>query len=119
MIAFPTTAEAFIANQEELVGRKLSEWEREVTAAWIEAFNLSYEDGLNQDSVALERDLSKLDEFMARHKDNNAVHKFAEACRVWIMGAWRQGKEAVQYDERGTPPAGGASPPGAGEGGTA
>ena len=42
-ITFPTTPEAFIAYQEQLAGRKLTEHEREVTAAWVEVFNLSYE----------------------------------------------------------------------------
>ena len=32
-ITFPTTPEAFIAYQEQLAGRKLTEHEREVTAA--------------------------------------------------------------------------------------
>lgn len=35
-ITFPTTPEAFIAYQEQLAGRKLTEHEREVTAAWVE-----------------------------------------------------------------------------------
>lgn len=96
MITFPVTAEKFISYQEGLVGRELSEGEKGVTAAWIEAFNLSYEDGLRQDRNTLAKDLGKLAELMARHKDNTGVHKFAEACRSWMMEAWRQGKEAAQ-----------------------
>lgn len=95
MITFPTTPEAFNAYQEQLIGRKLSEGEREVTAVWLEVFNLSYEDGLRQDRNTLAKDLDKLAELMARHA---GVHKFAEACRAWIMEAWRQGKEAAQHD---------------------
>ena len=34
MIRFPTTPEAFISDQEQLLGRKLAENEREVIAAW-------------------------------------------------------------------------------------
>lgn len=97
-ITFPTTPEAFVADQEQLIGRKLSEGEREVTAVWLEVFNLSYEDGLRQDRNTLAKDLDKLAELMARHKDHAGVHKFAEACRAWIMEAWRQGKEAAQHD---------------------
>ena len=41
----------------------------------------------------LEKDLDKLDEIMARHGDDAIVHKFAEACRAWMIEAWRQGAE--------------------------
>ena len=34
MIAFPVDVSTFVAYQEQLVGRKLSEGERETTAAW-------------------------------------------------------------------------------------
>ena len=44
MIVFPVTPEAFIAYQEQLVGRELSEKEHGFTAAWVYAFNFSYED---------------------------------------------------------------------------
>ena len=37
-ITFPTTPEAFIAYQEQLAGRKLTEHEREVTAAWAVSY---------------------------------------------------------------------------------
>ena len=96
MITFPTAPEVFNAYQEQLIGRKQSEKEKGVVAAWVEVFNLTYEDGLTQDRDTLEKDLDKLDELMARHKDNAGVHKFAEACRAWIIEAWRQGKEAAQ-----------------------
>ena len=98
MITFPTAPEVFNAYQEQLIGRKQSEKEKGVVAAWVEVFNLTYEDGLTQDRDTLEKDLDKLDELMARHKDNAGVHKFAEACRAWIMEAWRQGKEAAEHD---------------------
>ena len=93
MIRFPTTPEAFIADQERLVGRALSEKEKGVTVAWVEAFNFSYEDGLKQDRAILEIDLDKLDELMARHEDNAGGHKFAEGFRAWMIEAWKQGAE--------------------------
>lgn len=92
-ITFPTTPEAFIAYQEQLIGRRLKENEWEVTAAWVEVFNLSYEDGLNQDCDILVKVLDKLDELMARHEYHEGVHKFAEACRAWMIEAWKQGAE--------------------------
>lgn len=97
-ITFPTTPEALNAYQEQLIGRKLSDQERKLDATWVEVFNLSYEDGLRQDRNTLAKDPDKLEELMARHKDNAGVHKFAEACRAWIMEAWRQGKEAAEHD---------------------
>lgn len=70
MIRFPTTPESFIADQERLVGRALSEKEKGVTVAWMEVFNLFYEDGLNQDRDILVKGLDKLDELMARHENH-------------------------------------------------
>lgn len=57
--SFPVSPEEFIAYQEQLAGRKLTGHEREATAAWVEGFNLSYEDGLKQDTDALEDSLAK------------------------------------------------------------
>ena len=54
-LTFPTTPEAFIAYQEQLVGRELTERDRELLSAWAEAFNLSYEDGLEKDYATLEK----------------------------------------------------------------
>lgn len=99
MITFPTDADTFIAYQEQLVGRALSEKEKGATAAWVEAFNLSYEDGLKQDRTALEDGLDKLDELMARHGDHAGVHKFAEACRYWMIEAWKQGAERSRHEK--------------------
>lgn len=93
MITFPTTPEAFIAYQEQLIGRRLTENEWETLAAWVKVFNLVYEDGLKQDHDTLMKDLDKLDELMALHKDHAGVNKFAEACRAWIVEAWKQGAE--------------------------
>ncbi len=62
MITFPTTPEAFIAYQEQLIGRRLTENEWETVAAWVKVFNLVYEDGLKQDHDTLMKDLDKLDD---------------------------------------------------------
>ena len=58
MITFPTAPEVFNAYQEQLIGRKQSEKEKGVVAAWVEVFNLTYEDGLTQDRDTLEKDLT-------------------------------------------------------------
>ena len=93
-IHFPTTPDKFIAHQEKLIGRTLSEGEKEATAEWVKAFNRSYRDGLNQDRDALDEDLARVNEFIARHGDNLGIHKFMEACRAWISEAWNQGAES-------------------------
>ena len=93
MIRFPTTPEAFIADQEQLMGRKLSEGEREVTVDFAEVFNLIYEDGLRQDHAVLDRDLDKLDEFMSRHREDLLIRRFAEACGFLMFEEWEQGAE--------------------------
>ena len=93
MITFPATPESFITYQEQLTGRPLSMKEKELAVAWMECFNLSYKDGLERDSSALEESITLLDELMKRHADCPSVHRFAEACRAWLAEAWRQGAE--------------------------
>lgn len=93
MITFPTTPEAFIAYQEQLASRKLTEHERGAVAAWAECFNLSYEDGLEQDRAALEDSLAKMDELLKRREESPAVHKLLQAARQCIIYAWEQGAE--------------------------
>lgn len=91
MITFPTTPEAFIAYQEQLMGRKMTEKMREATAAWVEGFNLSYKDGLEQDHAALEGSLTKMDELITRRDNSPAVRDILRVCRRWIITAWKQG----------------------------
>lgn len=91
IITFPTTPEAFISYQEQLAGRELTEHEREATAAWVEGFNLSYKDGLEQDRAALEDSLVKMDELIARRDNSPAVRDILQVCRRWIITAWKQG----------------------------
>lgn len=89
--SFPVSPEEFIAYQEQLAGRKLTGHEREATAAWVEGFNLSYEDGLKQDTDALEDSLAKMDELITRRDNSPAVRDILRVCRRWIITAWKQG----------------------------
>lgn len=91
MITFPFTPEAFISYQEQLLGRKMTEKMREATAAWVEGFNLSYKDGLEQDRAALEDSLAKMDELTARRDNSPVVRDILRVCRRWIITAWKQG----------------------------
>ena len=89
--SFPVSPEEFIAYQEQLAGRELTEHEREATAAWVEGFNLSYKDGLKQDRAALEDSLAKMDELTARRDNSPVVRDILQVCRRWIITAWKQG----------------------------
>ena len=91
IITFPTTQEAFIAYQEQFAGRELTEYEQEATAAWVEGFNLSYKDGLEQDRAALEDSLTKMDELIARRDNSPVVRDILQVFRRWIIIAWKQG----------------------------
>ena len=91
MITFPVTPEAFTAYQEQLAERELTEREREATTAWVEGFNLSYKDGLEQDRAALEDSLVKMDELIARRDNSPAVRDILQVFRRWIITAWKQG----------------------------
>ena len=91
MNTFPVTPEAFISYQEQLLGRKMTEKMREATAAWVEGFNLSYKDGLEQDRAALEDSLAKMDELTARRDNSPVVRDILRVCRRWIITAWKQG----------------------------
>ena len=91
MITFPVTPEAFIAYQEQLLGRKLTEKMREATTAWVEGFNLSYKDGLEQDAGALLDVLAGIDELTARRDNSPVVRDILQVCRRWLITAWKQG----------------------------
>ena len=92
-ITFPTTSEAFITYQEQLASQELPEGEKEVAAAWVEVFNLSYEDGLEKDRAALDDSLTRLDELAGQQEAGSAVHRFLQAARQWIIYAWEQGAD--------------------------
>ena len=101
-ITFPTTPEAFIAYQEQLAGRKLTEHEREVTAAWVYTLlkqrggSSLDETGLvlalaQGDRAALEDSLAKMDEPATKRDNGPVVRNFLRKCRLWIAIAWKQG----------------------------
>ena len=97
-IHFPTTPDKFIADQERIIGRTLSEKEKLVTAEWVTAFNMSYEDGLERDRAALEDSLAKMDELIAGQEGSPELQTCLRASRNWIIEAWRQGAERSKSD---------------------
>lgn len=93
MLTFPTTPEAFIAYQEQLVGREATGRDRELLSAWAEIFNLSYEDGLEKDYATMEVRLDKLDALIGKHWTDHAICKWLHAARKWIVYAFQQGAQ--------------------------
>lgn len=91
MISFPVATENFIADQERIMSRKLSEAEKELCTVCADVFNLNYREGLNRDRAALDKDLALLDKLIATG-DPDTI-KFNEACRFWMIEAWKQGAE--------------------------
>lgn len=69
-LTFPSTLETFIAYQEQLINRPLTETEREVTAAWLPSIN-----------EATPEDIQAVDELIAQHPDH---HRFLTAISVWM-----------------------------------
>lgn len=70
---FPVSLEEFIAYQEQLINRPLSENEREVTAVWLEIINQS-EPG----------DTEFMDKLIAQHLDQEGINHFLEAVKAWM-----------------------------------
>lgn len=91
---FPTTPEAFIAHQEQLVGQKMGEVDRAHMAAWVQVFNQAYMDGKNQNRESLQSTLQKLDGFITQRAGNAAELTFLHACRQRVVVAWEQGNQA-------------------------
>lgn len=67
---FPATMEEFMAYQEQLINRPLSEVEREITAEWLPIIN-----------EAVPEDIQVVDELIAQFPGH---HQFLTAAKVWM-----------------------------------
>lgn len=79
--AFPATLEEFTAYQESLIGRNLSDYEKEITSVWLGVFN-DAADGSLEVTGAIE----VIDRFIAHDKSPAVLH-FLIAARYWILYA--------------------------------
>ena len=70
---FPAPLEAFIAYQEQLINRPLTENERKATAVWLEIINQA-EPG----------DIEIVDRLIAQHPDDDQVNHFLRAVKTWM-----------------------------------
>lgn len=78
-IPLPASLEAFVAYQEQLIHRSLSEGEKEATAAWVEVINETVTGELDRVTV-----LDRLDQLIAQSEDG-PVLKFLEGVRHWLI----------------------------------
>lgn len=72
-ITFPAPLDAFIAYQEQLINRPLSEREREITAVWLEIIN-----------KAKPGDTEIVDKLIARYPDEDGINHFLKAVKAWM-----------------------------------
>lgn len=77
-IPLPAPLETFIAYQEQLIHRSLSEGEKEATAAWVEVINGSVTGELDRSTV-----LERLDQLIEQ-SDSGPVLRFLKSVRRWL-----------------------------------
>ena len=77
-IPLPASLETFIAYQERLINRHLSEGEREATAAWLEIINGTVTGELDRVTV-----LERLDQLIEQ-SDSGPVLRFLKSVRRWL-----------------------------------
>lgn len=98
MIAFPTTAEAFIAYQENGINRKLDDFELKLADAVVDLTNISYQEGVDgkENSITIEM----VKEFLRlRGKEENKkfLHILESIC-WWCDKAYHAGRGAAEHD---------------------
>lgn len=72
-LTFPSTLETFIAYQEQLINRPLTETEREVTVAWLEIIN-----------QAEPESVQAVDELIAQHSSDEWITRFLTEVKAWM-----------------------------------
>ena len=101
MITFPTTVEAFIADQEERAGCKFNALQRELLDVYVELFNLEFDAGVKgeepidilkdtAESYARKGKLEELEKPVLKH--------FYACVQYWCNEAYRQGKESRNHE---------------------
>ena len=83
-ITLPATPEAFVEYQEQLIHRKLSPAEREVTAEWLEIFNDVSTGDLDGETASMQIS------FLINQTDDPCLLRFLQAALAWILAAWKE-----------------------------
>lgn len=95
-LAYPLEEEYFIQLQEECIGRKLSDMERDCTIQAVKIINDAFEDGkagVTASFVTPEeffRDVGKSDRL-----NDPVIMRFCYALLSWVRNAYRAGVSAV------------------------
>lgn len=79
--SLPASLKKFIAYQEQLIGRSLTNQETEVTAAWLDLFN-----DVSTGRMDLGTALSQVDGFIRSTQDPALLH-FLRSSRCWLLYA--------------------------------
>lgn len=95
-LQFPIAPDDFVAYQEALIGRQLSENERVATSVWVPLFNDAYDAGLKMDDEVLKGFLKKLDQLLEKCENNSTLTRVLTACRGFTVHAFNQGRRAGQ-----------------------
>ena len=94
MITFPTTSEAFIADQEKRTNSKLGDFQRELLEGYVEIFNSEFEAGAEgKEPLDVVKDTAEYYAKIGKLKDleNPAVKHFYACMQFWCREAWKQG----------------------------
>ena len=102
MITFPTTPEAFIADQEERAGHKFDDSMCELLGGYVELFNMAFDAGVNGREPA--NIIRETAEFYARlgklePLENPRLQHFYACVQHWCNEAWKQG--AAKSERKG------------------
>lgn len=96
MITFPTTVEAFIADQEKRAGRKFDDFQRELLGEYAELFNLEFDAGMKGEEPS--NVLKDTAEFYARKASWKSWKSLYlnTSMRVCSIGAAKHGSRVPQ-----------------------
>ena len=88
-MTFPVSVEDFLAHQEALIHRELSQMQQKAIAYWVPIINNVYLNGLEPEDITL------MDGFIADAGERKALRNFLEAAKLWMILADKQ-RQGVQ-----------------------
>lgn len=91
---FPVSTDDFAVYQEQLMGRSMSDQERDTLNVWVPIINDSFRDGQLRDQDTLTESQVYLSQLEMKHKENKTLVRFLQSVQHWILYAWNQGAAA-------------------------
>lgn len=88
---FPVSTDDFAAYQEQLMGRSMTNLERDALNVWVPIINDSFHDGQVGDHDTLTESQVYLSRLEMKHKENQTLVRFLQSAQLWILYAWKQG----------------------------